>query len=140
MDLKTKIISELAKRECQRISTSVIRRLQKLKGDSLLSGDDSGLRNTWDEICVQIQGDLSYHWDVYLVTMQHIVETTVNKLDADAQMAIWLQTEQDYVWDPEDDEPKTVFEDVVNHIFQNYLFVEASEWSNSRIGRYIDQH
>lgn len=28
-------------------------------------GDDSGLRSTWEEICVQIQGELSIAWGAY---------------------------------------------------------------------------
>lgn len=35
---------------------------------SRMSGD-SGLRNVWEEVCVQMQGERSYHWSLY---EQHI--------------------------------------------------------------------
>ncbi len=140
MDPEENIISEAANRECKRICTSVIRRLQKLKGDSLLYGDDSDLKNTWDEICVQIQGERSIFWDAYILTIEHMVETEVNNLDSDIQMAIWLQTDCGVSSDSSSDVPGPVVEDVANHLIYEYLFVEAGKWSNRRIEQYIDRH
>ncbi|HRI04945.1 MAG: hypothetical protein WBC19_14365 [Pyrinomonadaceae bacterium] len=137
MDLQKKIISVFANRECHRISNSVIRRLQKLKGDSLLSGDDSILVNTWDEICVQIQGDRSYYWDTYVLTIQHFVAVEVDKLTSDVQMPIWLQTDNGLAWDSGCTDPETIFEDVVNYIVEDYVFDKAGRWSNRRIEWYI---
>ena len=140
MDLQEKMISGRAKGECQRISTRVMRRLQKLEGDSLLSGDDSILTNTWDEICVQIQGERSIFWDTYILTIEHMVDAEVDKLGSDVQMAIWLQTDNGRIWESESDGPGPAVEDITNHLIYEYLFIEAGKWSNSRIRGYIDQH
>lgn len=114
--------------------------MQKLEGDSFLSGDDSILTNTWEEICVQIQGERSIFWDAYILTIEHMVETEVNKLDSDIQMAIWLQTDSGVSSDSSSDVPGPVVEDVANHLIYEYLFVEAGKWSNRRIEQYIDRH
>ncbi len=139
MDLEERIISDRAKRECQRISTSVIRQLQKLKVDSLLSGEDSILKNTWNEICVQIQGERSIFWDEYVLTIEHMVDSQVNKLSSDIQMAIWLQTDNGRIWESESDVPGPVVEDITIHLIYEYLLVEAGKWSNSRIGSYLKE-
>lgn len=139
MNVQDKLIKKLATRECKRISTSVIRRLQKYKGDCLLSGDDSVLANSWDEICVQVQNDRSFHWDAYYVTVEQLVEEEINNLDGETQTAIWFQTEKGYFWEEdEDDKPDTVFSDIVGYIIQEYILEVASRWSNWRIRHYLE--
>jgi hypothetical protein len=48
--------------------------------DGLQSGVDSGLTNTWEEICVQVQGEQSVLWDAYDVTVRQIVSMEVTAL------------------------------------------------------------
>ncbi|MBS3948993.1 MAG: hypothetical protein KGZ57_11990 [Dethiobacter sp.] len=55
MNYKDKIISDIAESACEIIAKKVIRKLQQLK--DMLSGDDTPLKNVWDEICVQVQGE-----------------------------------------------------------------------------------
>lgn len=137
---QNKIIRDLADRECKRISTSIIRRLQKMKGNSMLSGDDSELGNTWDEICVQVQGDRSFFWDAYEQTIEQMLHSAVESLTQETETAIWLQTENGYVWDEEEDgEPETVFEDVANYILHEYIYEEASRWNNYRIEAHMER-
>jgi hypothetical protein len=57
------VISFFANQIIVRIVNNCIKEFQKWK--ITLSGTDSGLKNTWDEICVQIQGEYSFHWDTY---------------------------------------------------------------------------
>ncbi len=140
MDIQKERISQSAKNECQRITARVTQRLQKLKNDSLLSGDDSILRNTWEEICVQIQGERSIFWDVYFHTIQQMIETEVNKLWSDVQMAIWLQTGNGRSWESESDGPGPIVEDVTSHLIYEHLFVEAGKWSNSRIRQHFKEY
>jgi hypothetical protein len=47
---KSLIVSNLAEQVCQQITRKVISSLQALT-NGLLSGDDSGLTNAWEEIC-----------------------------------------------------------------------------------------
>lgn len=34
-----------------------IKSLEEMCGDCLLSGEDSGLKNVWEEVCVQVQDE-----------------------------------------------------------------------------------
>lgn len=36
-----------------------------MRNRSVLFGEDSGFETTWDEICVQVQGEQTEYWDAY---------------------------------------------------------------------------
>jgi hypothetical protein len=138
------IIRTLGNLVCQRISRQVIRNLQELNDkDSLLSGDNSGLVNIWDEICVQMQFEESYFWDVYEEMIESSTKYFVEKLPNHERDAAWLMTSEGESWDcePEDDrDPDPVFhDDIVKHITGCVLTI-GNDWSNHRIRSYIDGH
>lgn len=47
--------------------------------DYLLSGSDSPLKNVWEEICVQVQTEYSYHWSAYESTIENCIEVVYSK-------------------------------------------------------------
>ncbi len=108
--------------------------------DCLLSGDDSVLNSVWEEICVQVQDELSYHWDAYDETAYRVVELEVLRLPLSIVRALWLDTMQGKEWLCEEDDqgasaPYGV-EDVVEHLM-GILYSMASDWSNRRIRAYL---
>ena len=60
MDWEHYILSKIAAKKAKQVARKAISDLHKF--DDTLSGDDSGLKNVWDEICVQVQGEQSSHW------------------------------------------------------------------------------
>jgi len=52
------------------LAKRAIRSLQALRETHLQSGADSGLRDAWDEICVQVQDEESALWEAYLDTIR----------------------------------------------------------------------
>jgi hypothetical protein len=136
------IVRTLGNLVCQRISRQVIRNLQGLNDkNSLLSGDDSGLVNIWDEVCVQMQLEESCFWDVYEDLIETFVRSYVEKLPDHERDAAWLITFEGESWncEPEDDrDPDPVFhDDIVKHISGCVLTI-GNDWSNHRIRSYID--
>jgi hypothetical protein len=117
--------------------------------DSLLSGDDSGLENAWDEICVQVQGQQSYYWAAYEDTAMSVVAQAVDKASTLAKQAIWLQTDPGDEWASEGEAGKEVSvgserdtlpfatQDIVEYLYRDYLLLEAVNWTNSRIRTYL---
>jgi hypothetical protein len=65
------IVREVANQASRRIARKVTAVLQRMK--DTLSGDDSGLETTWDEICVQVQYEESVLWDIYDTTVRDLV-------------------------------------------------------------------
>lgn len=141
--------------------------------EGMQSGDDTPLRNIWDEVCVQAQVEYSVLWDAYEEVILGLIEREVHKLDKSIISAIWLQTEEGEDWDEENQdaeenniigknydsefyfiqvEPKVPFieskipdtvdydiEDVTNYILKEYVLKTASDFTNKRIEKYIDE-
>jgi hypothetical protein len=42
--------------------------------ETLLLGKDSGLTNTWEEICVKVQGNESFYGNIYEFTVKEIIK------------------------------------------------------------------
>jgi len=140
MDPRDRIISHIADRECERMSRKVIRILQRMT-EGMQSGDDSGLRNVWDEVCVQVQGQESVMWDVYLDTISGIIAGYLSGLDDAVKQAIWLQTNNGMDWEPSEEEKDTPYseEDIADYILTDYLLSSAANWTNDRIEKYNEQ-
>ncbi|HNU31948.1 MAG TPA: hypothetical protein PKN00_22345 [Sedimentisphaerales bacterium] len=136
------IVHALAQDAARRITRKVIADLQRMK--HTLSGDDSELKTTWDEICVQIQSEQSFCWDVYDETVRAVVSGHVAKLAAYEREAIWLQSDAGGDWDcrePQEREAYPVCDgDVVDYLIREYIYAEAGRWSNARIRAYIERH
>lgn len=117
MSYRDKIISEISEKYCRQTCRRVIHYLQSIK--DTLSGDDSVLVNSWDEICVQIQFEQSFYWDAYETTMNQAIRAHVEALPNYAVQAIWLQTEEGINWSFENEEAEVavyIVDDIVDFI------------------------
>ena len=135
------IVRAVAQDAARRITLRVIRTLRQMR--DTLSGDDSGLQTTWDEICAQLQYEESLHWDVYHETVCGIVRAHIGDLPKHERQAIWLQTDNGINWEiekPEKREPNPVCDDdIINWLTHEYVYAEAANWSNARIRAYVDR-
>jgi len=111
--------------------------------DAGLSGDDSGLKNVWDEIVVQVQGEQSYDWDTYLLTMTCLIDGAVVDLQRYELEAVWLLTPEGEDWDCENEEDRDVNpacdDEVVNYILNDHLLSKAGGYENQRIRTYLEE-
>jgi hypothetical protein len=135
------IVKALAGQSARHLTRKVILRLERMK--VTLSGDDSELKTTWDEICAQIQSEESFAWDAYNETVKTLVESYVAELPTHEKEALWLRTDEGIDWDceePQDREAYPVFEeDVVRYLMSDFVYVEAGRWSNRRIRAFMDR-
>ena len=108
----------------------------------MLTGDGGSLRNTWEELCVQVQGQHSWAWGSYLDTVTSLVEKACHGLSRLEGQAVWLQTQQGEDWGigerDQAEDPPVYMPDVFNHIMKRVL-ADASDWSNARIEKYLQQ-
>jgi hypothetical protein len=144
MDYRDRIIVKIAEKECERINRRVVLALQKMT-DGMQSGDDSGLKNIWDEVCVQVQEQEFFTWRLYEDLMWDLIADEVKKLDEVHKQSIWLQTDQSYCWDDEDDHKnrkETVpysEQDIMNYILNSFILKTATDWKNRRIESYLNR-
>lgn len=100
------------------------------------------MKNVWDEVCVQVQGEQSAMWDAYLDTIEGLVSQHLSRVDVDVKRAIWLQTPNGMEWEPdEDDDDKSPYsdDDIVDYVLDEYVLSAAADWSNARIERHKEQ-
>lgn len=119
-----------------------------------LSGDDSGLENTWEEICVQVQGEQSFFWDAYSDAMHDAVLGAMQKLPERDELALWLQTEEgrDWHWElawEEEQLPRSErislkpepfpisSEAIARYVVSEYLMQAAEDYTNLNIECYL---
>lgn len=137
MTPEARLVAAIAEEATSRIARGVVRDIQQLK--DLHSGDDSGLENTWDEICVQIQGTESIFWDMYDQMVRDLVEAHIDKAPVTDLQAIWLQTDpgEDWIIDVDQDASEIPWDpaDVVRYIV-HAVYDLAGSWSNHRIRKF----
>jgi hypothetical protein len=143
LDHRTVILMRLADAECETLCGRTIRYLQSLSGDHLQSGETSGLKNVWDEVCVQVQFQYSVFWDLYESIIRDFIASAVDPLPHYSKCAIWLQTEvgEDWGFEAEEQggEPTFYLDDIVDYVYSNYVMREAANWSNRRVCAYLDR-
>jgi hypothetical protein len=106
-----------------------------------LSGSDPGLKNVWDEICVQVQFQESAFWDSYVAVMEQVIAHHLKDLKLELRQAIWLQTDEGIHWEPDPDDSAVpeVDDDMAAYIRAEYVMPQAADWSNARIERYLER-
>ena len=136
------VIRAFAEEICQRLTRKMIASLQKMN-DALHSGDGSGLENTWDEICVQVQYEQSILWNLYDSTVRQMVEAEVEKLSPQEREAIWLQTPEADGWEFDEESEHAhypvCYDDIVGYVVKERIYHEAGRWNNQRIREYLDR-
>lgn len=129
-----------AKQLCESAAKSVVIDLQEMT--DLLFGEESGLANSWEEICVQRQGDESELWGIYEDTVCVLIEAHLEDLSVSARQTIWLATDEGIDWRCSDEpergfEPPVCMSTVTKHIAGQYVYSRADQFSNDRITAFL---
>jgi len=126
------LLYDLSEYHAHTIAKRAVKWLQSLKGSCLLSGDDSGLENTWDEICVQVQDETWMSWDIHKVTIRsRLVDEIENEPFAVRNLLSYMS--EDYY----NCEPGYNPESAVKLVYKK-LIVMADNHSNKRIKHYLE--
>lgn len=139
---ESEVVRELADRICQRLTRRTIAGLQKMR-NGLLSGEGSGLQNTWDEICAQLQLELSLSWDLYDEVVRDLSKSEIEQLQPYEREAIWFQTSEGDRWLSNDGSARdgypVLIDDIVEYFLSEHLYRAATNWNNRRIREYLER-
>jgi hypothetical protein len=149
-------MEELLNRNVAKNAATVVAdaaRAELMRSKHTLSGDDSNLQNTWEEICVQVQDEQSFFWEAYESAMRDAVLGVMCFLDRSVLETLWLYTDEgwDLRYDLQADEKEGITsqagyeppdipvdeEAIARDIIANYLLPRASNYSNSRIEEFL---
>jgi hypothetical protein len=133
------IVNAVSHEAAQRLTRKVIADLQAMR--DTLSGDISGLKTTWDEICVQVQHQESIFWDDYDEIVRNMIGGYIAELAKYEREAIWMQTDAGIDWVCEEPKDRAAYPvvdaDIINYLIHKYVYSEAADWSNARIEAYL---
>ena len=134
------LLLALSSYHVDQISSRVIEQLESVNEDNfLLSGDDSGLKNTWEEICVQAQGEGSFHWNVYEEVIGNFIVSELEKQPAAIQILLSyvgsIDSEFEY---REDEDPYVIFQEAAIKEVTDHIMMTAGYYENENISRYLD--
>ena len=146
MRIEQHIVAAWSKQLIDKLIKESIAALEQMDANEMLSGDDSGLKNVWEEICVQVQGEESVFWDAYVETIESLLSGSVELLDRDECLALWANTDEgwEYVFDHHADEDGVADvpvsgDEIVNKL-KDELLSAAANYSNSRISKFLSCH
>lgn len=132
-----KLLLDLNTFHVKQISNQVINELIALSGDQYcLSGDDSELTNIWEEICVQVQSEYSYHWDAYCITIDNYIESALEQApDAVRRLISFVQS---IVENADNAEENFAYnEEYAAIAIRNSVMEKAGRYENDAIKSYI---
>ncbi len=146
MRIEQHIVAAWAKQLRDKVIKNSIATLEQIDSNELLSGDDSGLKNVWEEICVQVQDEPSVFWDTYVETLESLLAECIELLDRDARLALWTVTDEgwDYLYDHYADDEGVgdvpLVEDEIVAKLKDELLAVAASFSNQRITKFLQRH
>lgn len=148
MHTESAVLACFAEEIAARISQKVVPALKGMK--SILSGDDSGLENVWEEICVQVQLERAAFWEAYEGVLEGLLAEQVNRLKPHELVALWFQTDEGVDWlapdrvvsveDVDSKKPPVLIEDVAKHIANTQLYEIADKFTNHNIKTYLKRN
>lgn len=137
---------EKREKEAQKLKNGIVRRvirsLQSMEGeDLLLSGQDTGLRNVWDEICVEQQYQESVASDVYRCTIACLIDGEWDECSPNDLRKLWSLTDEGFDWWLENEEgaQEPYSTDDIREMILTEVLNKASNYTNSRIQAFIDR-
>lgn len=143
MHIERHIVTMLASKLSDNLFKDAIKELKEMSPQEMLSGEDSCLKNVWEEICVQVQDERSGFWDVYEETIDGLLAIKIEALDSNERLALWLTTDtgRDYIDDHHGDEKNTLdipvdtYEIIV--MLKDNLLSAAADYESSSISRFL---
>jgi hypothetical protein len=144
------LIRKYATVAAESITTEIIAELKSYT--ATMSGDDSGLKNIWEELCVQVQGEESFYWEAYQETVRTSVLGRLEALGYHDLASLWLQTDNGCDWDVENDEADTPLSqrltaapcvpydlnDIATYLVSEYVLRFAENYTNKNIEAYLN--
>lgn len=146
MRIEEHIVAAWAKKLGDTLVKDAIAALEHMDSNEMLSGDDSGLKNVWEEICVQVQDEESFFWDAYVETMSDLLAGFVELLESDARLALWAVTDEgwryvnDHHADGDGVADVPAVDDEIVSMLKDKLLSEAASYSNTRIAKFVNRH
>lgn len=133
-------ISHIQNYHSKFIVDKVIRALKRQK-KLLLSGEESGLKNLWEEYCVQLQQERSYHFETYIETLKNFIDDEISKQPQEIQKVLDFSENENF--DKEDEFENNEFhysrDNAIDEILKEINTISLN-FENKNIRKYLDNY
>lgn len=131
-------LSSIIEVKFDRYVRRIINRIKRLPKECRLSGDDSPLRNVWEEWISQMQGEHSLAFGVYEETIRLICRGVAESLPREEQGLLWMWTDDYLGWEGNDipyGDP--VIEALEDELYRRVCTAACNVELTPRLERYI---
>lgn len=103
--------------------------------------EDYELENFWEEICIQVQDQESYDWDLYADEVRDLADTTISSMPTANRLELYLygseESDYDLAYDEEatDDENYEAIEGALKSAVYNAIMSEAADYESPALTR-----
>ncbi len=145
MRIEQHLVAAWASQLSDKLIKEAILSLEAMDSQEMLSGE-SGLKNVWEEICVQVQDEQSFFWGTYVEIMEELLAGHVEMLDVDARLALWTLTNSgwEYIDDHQADDAAgldiPVAADEIVAMLMDRLLSAAANHESRSISRFLLRH
>lgn len=131
------LLFDLNSHHVDEVTTRIIKDLTALNDPNVLqSGEDTILKNTWEEICVQVQGEESIYWDIYEETIYNFIKEELEKMPpAISNLICYFGSINNFRL--EEEEEGIFIGDGEDEIYRSVMKA-AGDYTNKRIENYLD--
>jgi hypothetical protein len=95
---RLRLVSGIVDAMYDSLLTAVIADIKGLPEGSKQSGDDSGLKDVWEEFKYQMQREQSAVFDLYEEVIEGICSRLVGELDRERRLLLWLWSDGFFDW------------------------------------------
>ena len=91
---------------------------------------------------MQVQYERSFAWDAYEETIRATIRHDIESLPLHEAQAIWLQTDQGFDWDVDNEgigQIPVCDDNIEDYLLREFVLAKAGSWSNARIREYLDR-
>jgi hypothetical protein len=132
-----KLLLELNRMYVAQITDKVICQLEIITDKNMLqSGEDSGLKNVWEEYCVQVQDEESFLWEAYRHTILQCIGIELDKQPLPVKKILSYISGLD-MNSVTDEERFTYIEEAAIKGILDEISNRADSYTNENIERYI---
>lgn len=122
------------------VADKIIQDLKKLK-DIMLSGEDSGLNNCWEEYVVQIQGEDSIYFEAYSDIVRNFIELEISKQPLEIQKILDFFENENYDEEHEEQDDQFYYmRDLAVDEIIEYVQAAAANFENKRTEKYLGRY
>jgi hypothetical protein len=125
-----------AEKDITKLVKSAILSIQKIDNIILTTGDDSVLKNYWDEICVQQQCERFYSWSLYDTMIDLAIESAIENLPRKGRVIISKLAE--YKLNGKIENDNFYSPEIMVDFIKRRVLEAANDYTNARIRKYLD--